>query len=115
MCHELDLALHVAEDKVELVWAYFDDGKSYVFTKTEMNNKIDLHAIRGQVARERYQEYEGKLRADPNYQDVLTCKIIERWEKHDSLRKIDLKEMNGDYLVCGENRKLAVRKGLPVV
>lgn len=54
----------VSDDKVEFIRSYFDGTSRYVFSKDEMNNKIDLHAMRAQAARDRYREYANKLRAD---------------------------------------------------
>ena len=69
---------------MEFVKAYFSAGAEdfFVFTKREMENKIDLHAIRATVAKRAYRYYSDKLRSDPDYRAQLTKEIELRWKMY---------------------------------
>lgn len=47
----------IAPENEELVKSYFDGSKDKVFTKEQMDNKIDLHSLRSANAREKYDYY----------------------------------------------------------
>ena len=69
--------------------SYFADGadRDFVFSKAEMENKIDLHAIRAEVAKRTYAYYMRRLETEPGYRDKLTSEIRARWEKRRSAEK----------------------------
>ncbi len=104
----------IPESQVAFIRAYFDGRHAYVFSKDELNNKIDLHALRAQAARERYHEYEHRLRTDPIYRHKLESEIRARWRLYNK-RRFDPKDVIGEYRLRGPNRELALKKGLPVV
>lgn len=117
----------IMPDDVEFVKAYFSDGAKdqFVFTKAEMNNKIDLHAIRADVAKRAYQYYLDKLQADPDYRVQLTKEIEKRWTLYRGTPPLNLKKkydwvwseerVHGEYKIRGKNRIKAEKNGLPVV
>ncbi|MEE1011806.1 MAG: hypothetical protein U0L11_07215 [Acutalibacteraceae bacterium] len=55
------------------------DGE-YLFSKQEMNNRINLHKYRADNAKRWYLELEDKIRQDPSYEDVLIEQIKARFE-----------------------------------
>ena len=116
----------ILPDDVAAVQSYFADGadRDFVFSKAEMENKIDLHAIRAEVAKRTYAYYMRRLETEPGYRDKLTSEIRARWEKyrgappknakrkHDWLWRDSL--VQGTYWIRGANRRKAQENGLAV-
>lgn len=112
----------------ELVRGYFDGSHDYVFSRSEMSNKLNLHAQRAALAREAYQYYAHRLTTEPEYREQLRRELqarirasnqhnIEvaqakgkRWDG----AKWDEREFNGTYHLRGKNRALAQRLGRPL-
>ena len=108
----------------------FFSGKpeDYVFTKSEMENKIDLHALRQKHAWDCYTYYLDRLKSEPDYRKQLEAEMYERWQamqeynrkkakekgKTWKSKKWNPKELQGIYKLRGENRKLAKKIGRPV-
>lgn len=113
------------EDAVA-VKAYFaeEEANDFIFTKAEMENKIDLHALRAEVAKRAYAYYLHRLEAEPGYRVRLTAEVKARWERYrgtppkrtrqkDSwLWRDDL--VQGTYWIRGTNRRNAQANGLAV-
>ena len=104
----------------ETVQRTFDGVKKdqYVFDDREMKNKIDLHGIRAEHAKECYDYYVARIKEDPAYREQLKEDLKDYFkEHHDPGRDLDLKayerfcndlEKNqGMYQMRGESRKLA--------
>ena len=112
---------------VEFVRPYFSEGAEdrFVFTKAEMDNKIDLHAIRADVAKKAYQYYVDRLNADPGYRVQLANEIEKRWARYRGTPPANCKKkydwewrperVQGQYRIRGKNRIKAEKNGLPVV
>ena len=117
----------IMPDDVEFVQSYFpeDAEDRFVFTKAEMDNKIDLHAIRADVAKRAYQYYLDRLQNDPSYRIQLTAEVEKRWELYrgvppkNAKKKFDWEwrgeRVQGEYKIRGKNRARAEKNGLPVV
>ena len=117
----------IMPDDVEFVQSYFpEDAKDrFVFTKAEMDNKIDLHAIRADVAKKAYQYYVDRLNADPGYRVQLANEIEKRWARYRGTPPANCKKkydwewrperVQGQYRIRGKNRIKAEKNGLPVV
>ena len=97
----------------DAVLSYFDGSDSFVFTKAEMKNKIDLHHIRAQDAQKTYRYYETLLSADPSYRVTLTEEVKARWALYNKKKPWDDGCVRGYYNIRGGNRKLAQKHGLP--
>ena len=112
----------------QLVLDVFDGigADQNVFSKEEMNNKINLHGLRAQHGRECYQHYISIITADPEAAGRLRATLLRRWEAgHERLRESDpaawarqRKRFVRDcddrpYLVRGENLAKAQALGLP--
>lgn len=111
-----------------IVQAVFDgiapDQK--VFSKDELNNKINLHGLRAAHGRECYQYYSSLIAAKPETAGRLRATLLQRWDKgHERLRESDpgtwgrqRKRFIRDcddrpYLLRGENLQKAQALGLP--
>lgn len=107
---------------IELVKSYFDGSDTFVFSKDEIKNKLDLHALRAQQARKAYAYYLGRLQNEPEYRAILLEEIKRTWEADDSKRvekgwqkkRWRQSQVEGEYRLRGETRKLAVAHDLPV-
>ena len=114
----------ILPENVEFMQNYFNGSEEFVFTKDEMNNKIDLHAIRGIGARREYEYYLNRLRTEPGYRAQLEKEIGARWELYrGALPKKsqkthewewDVSKVRGTYYLRGKNRQCAAEKGLAV-
>lgn len=94
------------------VRAHFDGSESLVFTKTELDNKIDLHHLRAMQAQRAYRYYADRLRVEPTYRARLEREIKARWQKYNRHRWRQ-HEFEGVYKLRGANRELARRLGRP--
>ena len=107
-----------------MVKAVFDHpaDERHLFSKAEMDNKIDLHHLRALRAQQMYNYYLERIRTETNYREQLISEIKHTWEKDDDAREEngyhpkrwkDCK-VNGNYVLRGHNRDLALKNGLPV-
>jgi len=55
-------------------------GKEKLFSKAEMDNKIDLHSIRRSVARKAYDYYLYRIQTDPAYREQLQRELLARFD-----------------------------------
>ena len=51
-----------------------------VFTKNEMNNKINLHGLRAEHARKAYSYYADRLEREPSYKYVCRKELALRYK-----------------------------------
>lgn len=90
--------------------SYFDGSASLVFTKAELNNKLDLHHLRAVQAQRAYRYYADRLRAEPTYRTQLEREIKARWQKYNRHRWRQ-HEFEGVYKLRGANKQLARKLG----
>ena len=114
----------ILPEELESVKAVFDhpaDG-NHLFSKEEMDNKIDLHHLRALRAQEMYKYYLERIRNETGYRERLISEIKYTWEQDDLKRNDngyrpkrwkDCK-VNGNYVLRGHNRELVQKHGLPV-
>lgn len=99
-----------------------------VFSDTEMNNQINLHALRAQHSRDSYFYYLNKTQQSPKIKQALKNLLIERWEeghqklKNESQSKYERQRRNfiydlrdEAYILRGSNKSKAVAYGMPIV
>lgn len=95
-----------------------------VFTKEEINNKIDLHSIRAAHARAAYDYYVTELKTNPLYRNQLIAELIARWDAErpnasNTQRKAYIAKLNNEHKLYlrkkGDNYNIAVKNGRPVV
>lgn len=94
------------------VRSYFEGSESLVFTKAELDNKIDLHHLRAMQAQRAYRYYADRLRVEPTYRARLEREIKARWQKYNRHRWRQ-HEFEGVYKLRGANRELARKLGRP--
>lgn len=118
---QLQKILPQHEDRIREIWKGIGPNDK-VFTKGEMKNKIDLHSMRADLAKEAYKYYAEKIEKDPVFRITLIedlsdryfeycnhCKTIEDMEKW---RK-QMLENDRPYVLRGENRQNAIDHGQP--
>ena len=114
----------ILPDELAAVKAVFDNpaDANHLFSKAEMNNKIDLHHLRDLRAQQMYKYYLNRIQTESGYREQLMSEIRHTWEKDDEARKengyrakhwSDMK-VTGNYVLRGKNRKLAQKHGLPM-
>lgn len=113
----------ILPDDVDFVGTYFDGSTNKLFSTAEMNNKIDLHAMRGAQARKAYEMYL-KCCDTPTGRQKLQQELIERYVKYNKrylkngCKPAELvafkDDMQGDYKLRGSTVALAESKGRPV-
>ena len=105
----------IPEKEVEFVKSYFNDSEDYVFSKAELANLINLHRLRGALARQMYKEYLHRIETEPGYADQLREELKARFKECGvDESKWDDHEVQGVYRVRGANRKRAKELGLPI-
>lgn len=96
-----------------------------IFTLEEMTNKIDLHSIRAEHAKDAYKYYADRLAADPQYKVECIKKLVAyfkamndnndpRFAGHFARFKRDISLGGYKYRIRGENARIAREKGLPL-
>lgn len=76
---QLQRILPTDEDRVREIFKGVSE-KERVFTKEEMSNHLDLHSMRGDLARRAYKYYADRLQADPKYHMQLMDELMKRYE-----------------------------------
>ncbi|HEL2195959.1 TPA: site-specific integrase [Streptococcus suis] len=120
---------YILPKDVELVKQTFsgiDDNES-VFTEEEMNNQINLHALRAQHARDSYFYYLNRIQQNPKIKQALKNLLITRWEeghqklKNESQSKYEKQRRNFIYdlrdelyILRGTNKSKALASGMPI-
>ena len=97
-----------------------------VFSREELNNKIDFHGLRAENARRCYEYYVKKIKADPGFAQEMRSKLMNRWlEEHERLRKtnhdswsrqkrlFDREMDDRPYRLRGDNLTKALASGSP--
>ena len=96
--------------------------EQHLFSRDELKNKIDLHHLRAQRAQKMYRYYLDRIETETGYRAQLISEIRHIWEQDDEARKSngyrakrwsDMK-VTGNYVLRGNNRKLAQKHGLPM-
>ena len=114
----------ILPDELPAIKAVFNNPATpeHLFSKREMNNKIDLHHLRALRAQKMYRYYLDKIENEHGYRAQLINEICHIWEQDDEARKengykakrwSDMK-VTGQYILRGNNRKLAKKHGLPL-
>lgn len=96
--------------------------EQHLFSKAELSNKTDLHHLRALRAQRMYKYYLEHIQSEKGYREQLISEIKHTWEGDDETRMEngyrpkrwkDCK-VNGNYVLRGHNRELALKNGLPV-
>lgn len=114
----------ILPDELPAIKAVFDApaDEEHLFSRDEMKNKIDLHHLRALRAQKMYRYYLDRIETETGYRAQLINEIRHVWEQDDEARKSngyrakrwsDMK-VTGNYVLRGNNRKLAQKHGLPL-
>ena len=109
---------------IDFIQSYFDSKREdeFIFTESEMNNHLNLHALRAMRAKQLYFDTLKKVQQDPSYREVLKQRIIARWDKYNidkctgKAKPFPHKKLlDGKYVLRAKTRQLAKQQNLPVV
>ena len=114
----------ILPDELPAIKAVFDApaDEQHLFSRDELKNKIDLHHLRALRAQKMYRYYLDRIETETGYRAQLISEIRHVWEQDDEARKSngyrakrwsDMK-VTGNYVLRGNNRKLAQKHGLPM-
>lgn len=103
----------VFEDDVDMVKSLFAkaENEDYLFSFSEMVNKIDLHHLRALQAQRAYQHYLKRIENEGR--ENLTEEIKARWKKYNLKKRWNPRVVRGIYHLRGKNREFALSHGLP--
>ena len=92
------------------------DPEQKLFSKEEMQNKIDLHGLRREHAQRAYEYYADRLKNEPGYKYELRKELAARYREFhrpgDSNKRFLYDIMNEKpYELRGENRQKAIEQG----
>lgn len=112
----------ILPEDIETVKTFFDGSDEFVFSKDEIKNKLDLHALRAKQARKAYAYYFDRLRNEPTYREILLKEIRNTWDADDAERmekgwkkkRWRQDQVEGEYKLRGETKRLAEQHGLPI-
>ena len=114
----------ILPEELPAIKAVFDNpaNEEHLFSREELKNKIDLHHLRALRAQKMYRYYLDRIETETGYRAQLISEIRHVWEQDDEARKnngyrakrwSDMK-VTGNYVLRGNNRKLAQKHGLPM-
>ena len=114
----------ILPEELPAIKAVFDApaDEQHLFSRDELKNKIDLHHLRALRAQKMYRYYLDRIETETGYRAQLISEIRHVWEQDDEARKSngyrakrwsDMK-VTGNYVLRGNNRKLAQKHGLPM-
>ncbi len=109
------------EEDVEFIKEYFKKfGPDERIFKPELfNNKLNLHRLRAESAKEFYDIQVQKVKENPEYIKQIEKEIIERWNKYNldpktgKPKPLDPKKYSGYMYLRGRNKKYALQNNLP--
>lgn len=107
---------------VEFIRRYFDQAQpgQLIFTPEELNNDLNFHALRAESAKEFYNIHLQKLMNEPDYAEEMIREIEKRWNQYninpktDKPKHLNPHELEGWYVLRGENRRKAIREERPI-
>ena len=92
------------------------DPEQKLFSKEEMQNKIDLHGLRREHAQRMYKYYADRLKNEPGYKYQCRKELMARYdERHrpGTSRQRFIEDITNEqpYKLRGENRQKAIEQG----
>ncbi len=92
------------------------DPEQKLFSKEEMQNKIDLHGLRREHAQRMYKYYADRLKNEPGYKYQCRKELMARYdERHrpGASRQRFIEDITNEqpYKLRGENRQKAIEQG----
>lgn len=111
-----------SEEDVEFIKRYFDavgTGEK-VFEDKYFRNDLNFHKLRADSAKEYYAIQLDRILNEPGYAEKLESEIKKRWElfninpKTGKPKKFPQSQIQGWYVLRGDNRAKAIREGRPL-
>lgn len=110
-----------SEEDVEFIRKYFEAVKpdEKIFPPELFRNRLNLHKLRADSAREFYFQNLKKLQENPAYAEQMEREIRARWEKYNidkrtgEPKKFNPEKYRGYHVLRGKNRELAMKNGMP--
>ncbi|MBR3560580.1 MAG: hypothetical protein IKN81_03505 [Oscillospiraceae bacterium] len=101
-------------EDVDAVKAFFSEvnADNYLFSRDELDNKLDLHRLRAEQAQRAYQHYLQRI--EDEGRENLTNEIKLRWNKYNHKKRWSPRVVHGTYSLRGKNREFALQHGLPI-
>lgn len=111
-----------SEEDVEFIKRYFDavGPGERIFDKKYFNNDLNFHKLRADSAKEYYEIQLHRILNEPGYAEKLESEIKKRWElfninpKTGKPKKFPQSQIQGWYVLRGDNRAKAIREGRPL-
>ena len=110
-----------SDEDIEFVRKYFEavgpDEK--IFPPEMFKNRLNLHKLRADSAREFYFQNLKKLQEDPSYAEQMENEIRARWKIYNIDKRTGKPKpfnpnlIKGYYVLRGKNRELARKNGMP--
>ena len=93
-----------------------DPGNKKYARSVEFQKRVGIR--RAEQAVRAYEHYSSRIEGEPGYERKLASEIIRRWNAYNlgengKPKYFDRRNISGIYRVRGENKKLALKKGLP--
>lgn len=112
---QLQRILPEDEKTVLEIFQTADPGQK-LFSKEEMQNKIDLHGLRRKHAQRAYEYYADRLKNEPGYKQQCRQELMARYnERHrpGASRQRFIADITNEqpYKLRGENRQKAIEQG----
>lgn len=111
----------IKNEDVKFIKKYFDNigPDERIFQSQLFENKLNLHFLRAECAKQFYKYTLERLRTDPTYQDILIKQIKNRWNKYNlrpdgTPKPFDNRRITGYYYLRGANRKAAQEIGASI-
>lgn len=116
----------IPDSQVDFIRGYFwnKNPEEKIFSEEELANHINYHAMRAESGRLLYQDLIRRFQENPEYREILIQELKDRYihahgkDTADLESKKFFKELdqmrNRKYCLRGDNRKLAIKLGLPV-
>lgn len=108
----------IAPEYVDFIWSYFlrVGPNDYVFTKEEVKNHLDLHAMRAACAKDHYSRYMEMFQSDECARRRVYDEICARWERYNKryrFRPPTWESLERPYVCRGKNREKTIAEGHP--
>ena len=112
----------ILPEDAEFIGSYFCSkaADERIFTSNELKNKLNLHSLRALCAQNACRYYSDRLETEGEpYRQQLMREITARWhlyhrDKRTGKNKpIDKRLLYGTYFLRGENKRFALKHGLP--
>lgn len=112
---QLQRILPEDEKTVLEIFQAADPGQK-LFSKEEMQNKIDLHGLRRERTQRAYKYYADRLKNEPGYKQQCRQELMARYDERHRLgasRQRFIADITNEqpYKLRGENRQKAIKQG----